>query len=367
MKTVLSISLCVVTALTVQAQSITEKFARFLTMPHGYVCYRTADPIKIDGRMTELSWQKAEEITAFVDISGEGFPQPRHATKAKMLWDDEYLYVGAELEEPHVWADIKTHDEVVYYNNDFEVFIDPDGDAHNYFEIEINALGTLFDLAIEKPYRAITPTFVQFQWDCPGLKAKTQVKGTINNPKDVDEGWSVELAIPRKAIAQSFDNYLQADNYLRVGFSRVEWQHELVDGKYARKKNAEGKYLPEDNWTWGPTGMIAMHMPERWGFVYLSGSKVGEQRVEFRYPEEFEAERLLWAMFYAQEEQYARTGRFFSFVDEFRLTDKERAMLPKGAQLRVESMSHAYEITLIKADGTQIYIDHDGYLRRRGK
>ena len=130
-------------------------------MPNHYVCYRATDPIKVDGKLNESSWKHAETSNAFVDISGEGFPAPRYETQVKMLWDEEYLYVGAELSDPHVWTDIKQHDEVVYYNNDFEIFIDPDGDAHNYFEIEVNAIGTLFDLAIEKPYRAPTPTFVQ--------------------------------------------------------------------------------------------------------------------------------------------------------------------------------------------------------------
>ena len=101
------------------AQPITEKFKRFLTIPNNYVCYRTADKITIDGKLDEKSWKNAATVGAFVDISGEGFPTPRFNTQAKMLWDDEYLYVAAELEEPHVWADIKNHDEVVYYNNDF--------------------------------------------------------------------------------------------------------------------------------------------------------------------------------------------------------------------------------------------------------
>ncbi len=368
MKRILFLLTIVATAIAgVNAKSITEKYARFLTMPNNYVCYKVDGKIKIDGKINEKSWQNAEAITGFVDISGEGFPEPRFKTTAKMLWDDEYLYVAADLKDPHVWADIKNHDEVVYYNNDFEIFIDPDGDAHNYFEIEVNAIGTLFELAIEKPYRATTPTFVQFQWDCPGLKVATKVHGTLNNPKDTDEGWSVEFAIPRKAIAQSFDNYLKAGNYLRLGFSRVEWQHDVIDGKYSRKKNAEGNYLPEDNWTWGPTGMIAMHMPERWSFLYLSDKKVGEGKEAFKYPVEFEAERLLWAMFYAQEEQFSKNKCYFNKVEDFNLTKDEMAMLPQGATLRIETMSHHYEIAIVKADGSEIYIDEDGYLRRRGK
>ena len=45
------------------------------------------------------------------------------------------------------------HDSVIFQDNDFEVFIDPDGDNHNYYEIEINALNTEWDLRLPKPYR----------------------------------------------------------------------------------------------------------------------------------------------------------------------------------------------------------------------
>ena len=95
-------------------QSITERFSRFLTEPHGYVAYRTADPIRIDGVMDEPSWQHAPETELFMDISGEGFPTPKYATRAKMLWDDDYLYVSAVMEEPNVWANLSQRDTIIY-------------------------------------------------------------------------------------------------------------------------------------------------------------------------------------------------------------------------------------------------------------
>ena len=70
-----------------------------------------------------------------------------------MLWDDKYLYIGAAMVEPHVWATLTERDAVIYHDNDFEVFIDPDGDTHLYYEIEINALGTVWDLLLVRPYR----------------------------------------------------------------------------------------------------------------------------------------------------------------------------------------------------------------------
>jgi hypothetical protein len=98
-----------------------------------YVCYKSSGPIAVDGKLTEPSWQKAEWTSLFADIEGDKRPGPRFATRAKMLWDDKYLYIAAELEEPDVWATLKERDAVIFYDNDFEVFIDPDGYTHQYY------------------------------------------------------------------------------------------------------------------------------------------------------------------------------------------------------------------------------------------
>ena len=366
-KNLFAIALLAVTSASASAQSITEKYQRFLTDPYGYVAYRTQSEIKIDGVLDEADWYKASWTEPFVDISGEGFPTPRYETRAKMMWDDKYLYIGAYLSEPNIWGDIKNHDEVVYYNPDFEVFIDPDGDGQNYFEIETNAIGTLFELFVQKPYRAQTRAFVTFSWDAQGIKLDTHHYGTLNDARDTDKAWSVEMAIPREAIAAEFDNYLKAGNYLRIGFSRVEWQTEVdADGK-TKRKQVDGKYLPEDNWTWGATGQVAMHMPERWGYLNLSDKTVGEGNETFAYPKTRNEEKLLWAMFYAQEDQFKNAGKYFGKLKDFKFTAAEKALIPEGATITVEAIANKFEITLHKADGSSVSIDENGYLLKKDK
>lgn len=368
MKKSFLLALSLLFAWSASAQSLSEKYQRFLTDPHGYVAYRTASCIKVDGVLDEADWQKATVIDNFADISGEGFPTPRFNTRAKMMWDDKYLYIGAELDEPNVWGDITQHDAVIYYNPDFEVFIDPDDDGANYFEIETNPLATVFDLFVQKPYRATTRAFVTFSWDTPGLKLDTHIYGTINDSRDTDKGWTVEMAIPREAIAAEFDNYLKAGNYIRLGFSRVEWQTETdAQGRSSRKKNADGNYLPEDNWTWPSTGMIAMHMPERWGYVYLSDKMVGEGTEDFKYPEHRPIDRLLWTMFYEQETQKSKNGKYFNSIKQFKLTPAELAQMPEGAKLSIEATANKYEITVTRKDGSSVSIDENGYVCRRNK
>jgi hypothetical protein len=43
---------------------------------------------------------------------------------------------------------------IIFLDNDFEVFIDPDGDNWMYYELEVNALAQIWDLLLIRPYRS---------------------------------------------------------------------------------------------------------------------------------------------------------------------------------------------------------------------
>jgi Carbohydrate family 9 binding domain-like len=240
-------------------------------LPKGYVCGRAAVPIVMDGKLDDPAWKDAPWTDDFVDIVGDARPRPRFRTRAKMLWDDTYFYVAAELLEPHVWGTLTKHDSVIFHDNDFEVFIDPDGDNHEYYELEINALNTEWDLLLEKPYRDGGPAVDA--WEVPGLKTATHVNGKLNDPDGEDESWTVELAIPWEALKPRANRPTppKDGDQWRVNFSRVEWEHTVEGQAYKKVPNR-----PEDNWVWSPQGAVDMHRPERWGFVQFSTQAPGQ-------------------------------------------------------------------------------------------
>ncbi|MCK4916029.1 MAG: carbohydrate-binding family 9-like protein, partial [Candidatus Eisenbacteria sp.] len=244
--------------------------------PKHYICCKTDVSIDVNGRIEEPAWRAAPWTDEFVDIEGDRGPSPRFSTRVKMLWDDEYFYVAAEMEEPDVWARLTERDAVIFHDNDFEVFIDPDGDTHEYYELEINALGTEWDLLLTKPYRD-DGTAID-SWDIQGLRTGIWIEGTLNDPGDTDAGWSVELAIPWAVLEECAHKPAPPEDgdQWRVNFSRVEWKTEVVDDGYVKLLNPEsGRPLLEDNWVWSPQGLINMHYPERWGFVQFSGLAPG--------------------------------------------------------------------------------------------
>lgn len=344
-KTLSFLSLFLIIATTAIAQNnLYNKYERVLTLPEGYVCYRTAGKIKIDGKLKEESWSLAQPTQSFVDISGEGFPTPKYDTKVKMLWDDDYFYVGAVLQEDDIRAKLTQRDTIIYHDNDFEVFIDPDGDGLNYFEIENNARGVIFDLMLEKAYRSGGRFMIQ--WDCPGLKLAVHRVGTLNNSKDTDKEWSVEMAIPHQAITLDFTNPLKAGNTWRVNFSRVQWLKEKG---------------PEENWVWSPTGAIDMHMPDRWGFVYFSNQVVGAGTEEFKYPYDMGAYKLLWSLFYAQFENYKKEHNYLRTIENFFLTETELRDLPKGGEIAVEATQNTFRMSIsIPAEKVKYVVNQDG-------
>lgn len=251
-------------------------------VPRNYIAFKANETLVIDGKGDDVSWQKATWSQDYIDI--EGKMTPKYKTRMKMLWDNDYLYVMAEMDEPHVWATLKQRDTVIFYNNDFEIFIDPDGDTHNYYEYEMNAHNTLWDLFLTKPYR--NHGKVIDSWDIQGVKTAVSVDGTLNNSTDVDKAWTVEIAIPWKVITEASNgNNVPENDFWRINFSRVNWHFDLTDGRYSRKKDDTGKFLPEFNWVWSPQGVINMHEPEHWGYVYFSSEAVGG-KASFSIPQD---------------------------------------------------------------------------------
>jgi hypothetical protein len=106
-----------------------------------YTCYRTRQPLTIDGELDESVWQKAPRSARFVDmVTG----QPGYFdTRTAALWDDQNFYVAFWVEEPFVEAHHTERDSIIFQENDMEVFIDG-GDC--YYEFEINALNTVYEI-----------------------------------------------------------------------------------------------------------------------------------------------------------------------------------------------------------------------------
>ncbi|CAE7249136.1 CODM, partial [Symbiodinium pilosum] len=136
---------------------------------------RQGQQISIDGRLEDEAWAEVPWLENFMDLAG-----PRHGsertswqnasrdyarrltgsenpTRVKLRWDEEFLYVGAELRSKHVAASVEGHCDnlrsdvwqstpvLPYFDDDFEVFIDASQSNYYYVEFEMNARNATYD------------------------------------------------------------------------------------------------------------------------------------------------------------------------------------------------------------------------------
>jgi len=282
--------------------------------PESYICYKT-NKLSIDGVIDEESWKQALWTADFIDIEGSLKPAPLYNTRAKLLWDNEYLYIGAEISEPHIQAKLRQRDTIIFYDNDFEVFIDPDGDTHGYYELEINALNTVWDLLLTKPYRDKDNRVID-AWDITGLQSAVKIYGSLNDPSDTDEKWTLEIALPLDILSE-WGNMPGEGMQWRLNFSRVNWKTTATNGSYSKDIDPEsGRLYPEYNWVWSPQGLINMHYPEMWGYIQFTETMAGQGKVDFIKDPDEEIKWELRKLYYAEREYAAKYGYYTSLLKD---------------------------------------------------
>lgn len=346
------------------AQEPSALIDRLLKSPKTYIAYRASDSIVIDGRPDDKTWMNAHWTDYFQDIEGDIKPVPTWRTRAKMLWNEHYLYILAEMEEPHVWGTLDRHDQIIYNDNDFEVFIDPDRDTHHYYEIEVNPLNTVLDLYMNRPYRNGGKAGIK--WNADGLRQAVHVLGTINSSNDLDTAWFVEMAIPFKSLDTLENGRAPKPGEIwNMNFSRVQWQIDPPTGEYKKKINpATGKFYPEDNWVWSPQGVINMHYPERWGLVLFSEKTQGNQR-EFPLPPDQCFRNELWRIYYRQKEFYAKEKSYTNKLSELSLTEHFTHNDHCEGRIQVSTSANRFLAILTSTGGEVWTIDQYGLIKKQ--
>ncbi len=260
-------------------------------IPH-YNAYRVTVAPKIDGCLDEDIWKVAPRSPHFRDlVSGK---ETIHDTKAAVLWDDEYLYIAYWIEEPNLQASITERDGLIYQNNDVELFI---AGRDAYYEFEINTFGTIYEVFFiwEESYKSGGyDTIAEFSlnqegrrpfngvgykphprglrigywnWDFEGLKSAVLVDGTVNDDRDRDRGWTVELALPWSGMSM----LTRGDNRSLPPQNKDIWRMDF--SRFNQYKEAQ----PANDcggWAWSPHGVFDSHVPECFTYIHFSTEDV---------------------------------------------------------------------------------------------
>ncbi|MHB8094903.1 MAG: carbohydrate-binding family 9-like protein [Candidatus Aminicenantales bacterium] len=155
-----------------------------------YTVRRAPAPIAIDGRIGPGEWSAASPAMEFI-FPWESQTGPKQKTAARLLWDDQCLYVAYECEDADITASILEKDAFVYRDDTVEIFLNvKPGQSSHYYCVEINVAGTIMD------YVCVGAEYYLRRFDLTGLRSGISVDGTLNAREDRDRGWSLELAIP---------------------------------------------------------------------------------------------------------------------------------------------------------------------------
>mmetsp|Transcript_8076 Transcript_8076/g.15204 ORF Transcript_8076/g.15204 Transcript_8076/m.15204 type:complete len:394 (-) Transcript_8076:1231-2412(-) len=255
--------------------------------PHVYIAPYTSVPIKIDGDAEKPVWKDVPWSSHFDDIRGASDAPPEERpnddcrTKMKMMWDNEFLYIAAIIEsDMEVRATFKERNSPIYHeDSDFEVFLDPSSSCHYYKELEMNALNTVWNLMLDKPYadggqeysgriaRPGEPNYYGVQGQKTAVRL---IEGSLNNGDDKRGRtvWSVEIALCHSDTLKfqpvGLRHIPRVGDMWRINFSRVEKKGRL-------------------NWTWQKQrvwdpekkrhcGKVDMHLPDAWGYLRFGPS-----------------------------------------------------------------------------------------------
>ncbi|HXI00381.1 MAG TPA: carbohydrate-binding family 9-like protein [Sphingobacteriaceae bacterium] len=338
----------------VEAQKNDADLAPLLIRPRQYAIIKTSEVINIDGKGSEQAWSKAQWSDAFVEIQGKRDSIDPYSTRYKMLWDKDFLYVYTEFREEHIWAKLKDHDQSIFHNNCLEIFIDPDGDSHNYIEFQINAFEAVWDLFMTKPYR--NGGMPLSAWDIKGLKKAVNINGTLNDPSDKDKSWGIELAFPLNSLVGR--NLPLVGSVWRMNFSRVQYQMDIKDGVYERKQDAKGRLLPSAYYVWSPQGLVNLHYPERYGFVKFADESGTEKG--FIHTETEALTRMLWKYYYLQQDFKIRYGKYATTLADLK-KDFPNVTFQNTPRLQLIGTDFQYQIQIKSSSLKTIFIiDHEG-------
>ena len=225
----------------------------------------------IDGDLFEKAWAKSVPLSPF--YKADATAQPNEPTQGFLLWDEQYLYIGARIYDSQMKRLQITQtnpDSPVWLDGTLEILVDPNPKTPTYHHLIINPIGTVFDQHIEADYpleadlETAYEGIAKLDWDSRA-QVKTQITPTF---------WSVEVALPRDALESPASENWRFNLHRKMQRHLTESSSKL-DGEYSY---------------WSPTYDAAHpwwpHWPDRLGVIRLVETENSKSTQRFELVEQ---------------------------------------------------------------------------------
>jgi hypothetical protein len=174
------------------------------------VCRWAAQPPVLDGKLDDRCWQHA----AVIDHFGAFWMNPkapRTGTFAYLVWDEDAIYYAGSMTDAELRSFGTKRNDTLWEGDVFELFLKPTAERPEYYEFQANPRAVVFEMAFAK--RPDGP--VDFAAAAPlGSRAAVALNGTLDQPGDRDQGWTVEGRIPWTAFAPTGGKPKPGDEWL---------------------------------------------------------------------------------------------------------------------------------------------------------
>ena len=158
-----------------------------------YTVTRASKAPVLDGVLDDAAWKGAQPVVLRGSFDGR---PAQLRTEARLVYDDAALYVAFDVEDPDLWGTLKQRDDPIYEQEVVEIFLDANADGRTYNELQVSPHNVYFDAYFPARRQGMDKT-----WDS-GMTTGLKLRGTLDDPSDRDEGWTVELRIPFARLAE---------------------------------------------------------------------------------------------------------------------------------------------------------------------
>jgi hypothetical protein len=218
-----------------------------------YKVAKTAEPMNVDGKMDEAAWANAQEVSFDYFYRSDGKPMNKQKTKFKMMWDNANMYLFYTAQDSSLTFRETQPDARPYLDDCAEFFILPVPDSLNmHFGFEVNITKAVYDYIMFWQFANKGNVFIK-QYNADNYKIAITTDGTINNDKDVDKGWTMELAIPFSSLG----GFQRPRAGTKWAFQAVRQDRNLVDDRFRSTATLFPIY----------DARLDVHQPNRFGLL----------------------------------------------------------------------------------------------------